>query len=163
MSDQTIVAHPKTGQPVREVKSYIDLDREQLVQEVKDNEAELEAVLADKRLAFEESLAHDEDVKAARSAVEDSKSELATYDSIASEPQHESPEEGAGGEDESDESAGDGSSEGSSGSPADSTNGARKVDVTVEDEVEVEVEEEIEDDEDVEDLVADDEDEIDEY
>lgn len=96
-----IIAHPETGRPARVVESYIELDEAQLRQELVDNQADLDELLATKRAEFEEKLDNDPDVKTARSAVEDSKSELDQYESVASQPADATPEEGAGSEDES--------------------------------------------------------------
>lgn len=124
---EKIVAHPETGLPAREVKTYIELDREQLEQEVKANEADLEELVSTKRAEFEASLDEDEDVKTARSAVQDSKSELEVYDQLAPVADSGAGEEGTSSEVSSDDEAGDESdavdeSEGDSGEDSGAVN-----------------------------------------
>lgn len=105
----TIVAHPETGQPVREVKSYVELDRAQLEQEVTQNQTDLDQLIAAKTAEFQATLENDADVQAARSAVEDSKSELEAYDQLAPVASDAAGEEGTSSENETDGEAGDGS------------------------------------------------------
>jgi hypothetical protein len=129
---ETIVKHPETGLPAREVKTYIELDREQLEQELEDNQADLDELLATKRSEFEASLDEDPDVKAARSAVQNSKSELSVHDKLTSEPTDNAGEAGAVSAVESDEEAGDepDGSDGSEADPEPSPAKPRKVPVT---------------------------------
>jgi hypothetical protein len=130
MSNEVIVLHPETGVPALEVKSYVELDREQLEQEVKENEVELEDLVASKLAEFEATLNEDPEVKAARSAVEDSKSKLAVYDELAPQ-QSDTTGDGASSSVESDEEAGDGSTDGSSEPSEDSEDGDGTVAVPV--------------------------------
>jgi hypothetical protein len=111
MPNSTIVQHPETGKPVREVVSYEDLDLIQLQQDVLDKEAALNKLIADKKDAFEASLEEDADVQAARRAVSECKSELDVFKDIEGQRSDDTGEEESGSEVAADVEAGPGSSD----------------------------------------------------
>lgn len=132
---RNIVKHPETGQPAEEVvtKSYVALDLTQLEAEVLDNEAALNDLLAQRRAQFEETLNNDPEVQAARSAVEDSKSDLATSQGL-SNPEPAATEDGAVEQDASTEAVGDAPAS-DSGSEGDNEAGVVEVPVVVEESI----------------------------
>lgn len=92
-STSKIVAHPDTGQPVKEVTtvSFEDIERTNLENEVNDRQNRVNDLQA-------EVEAKQKELSDAQVALEDSKSNLGSYDQIAPQPANDQGSEGAGGE-----------------------------------------------------------------
>lgn len=103
---QNIVAHPETGQPVLQQVSYVEIERANLEQEVAAKQAELDALTSEQQ-SHEALAAEIADRKAkAEAALEDSKSNVSSYDAIAGVTPVETPAEGASSETEDEDAEG---------------------------------------------------------
>lgn len=96
---RTFVPHPETGQPVEVVTSYVSAERDQLAQEVAQAEVQVEQHTNEVAQLEEQLSAAAERKAQAEAALEESKSGLASYDSIAPQQSDAAAEpEGGSGE-----------------------------------------------------------------
>jgi hypothetical protein len=105
MSETKLRRNPENGAIEREVVTYEVVELAQLEEDLKANEQELADLLATKRAAFEETLNEDPEVKAARSAVADCKSEHDLYTQLVGEPESDGSSESVDSEDASESEA----------------------------------------------------------